>query len=149
MEDNVLIKNDDIQGPGEYTTIEAISKESNISQRMIRRYIASGVLPATKNKNKFSILVEDWEKFLETLNNTLNNNENRLSFYQQDDSHRPHWESIREFWDVTPDSDMTFVDCFCGAGGLTKGLELSGMHGIWMEMTSASFRTVSKSANST
>ena len=73
MEDNVLIKNDDIQGPGEYTTIEAISKESNISQRMIRRYIASGVLLATKNKNKFSILVEDWEKFLETLNNTLNN----------------------------------------------------------------------------
>jgi DNA (cytosine-5)-methyltransferase 1 len=25
---------------------------------------------------------------------------------------------------------MTFVDLFCGAGGLSKGLELSGMHGI-------------------
>ena len=99
MEDHVLIKNDDIQGPGEYTTIEAISKESNISQRMIRRYVASGALPSTQINNKFAILVEDWKKFLETLNDniTLNNNENRLSSYQQDDSHRPHWESIREF----------------------------------------------------
>ena len=93
MEEHILIKNNDTKGSGEYTTIEEISKESNISQRMIRRYIASGVLPATKNKNKFSILVEDWKKFLKTLNDnsTLNNNENYLSSYQQDDSHRPHW----------------------------------------------------------
>ena len=132
MENYVLIKNDDTQCPGEYTTIEEISKESNISQRMIRRYVASGALPSTQINNKFAILVEDWKKFSETLNDnsTLNNNENPLSSYRQDDSHQPHLESIREFWDVTPDSDMTFVDCFCGAGGLTKGLELSGMHGI-------------------
>ena len=76
MEDNFLIKNDDTQCLEEYTTIEAISKESNISQRMIRRYVASGALPSTQINNKFAILVEDWKKFSETLNDnrTLNNN---------------------------------------------------------------------------
>src|SRR5574344_103569 len=101
MENYVLIKNDDTQSLGEYTTIEEISKASNISQRMIRRYVASGALPSTQINNKFAILVEDWKKFSESLNDnrTLNNNENPLSSYQQDDSHRPQWESIREFWD--------------------------------------------------
>lgn len=41
-----------------------------------------------------------------------------------------NWVDIAPVWDNPPESDMTFVDLFCGAGGLSKGLELSGIEGI-------------------
>ena len=40
------------------------------------------------------------------------------------------WVDISEKWNNPGKSDMTFVDCFCGAGGLSKGLELAGLKGI-------------------
>lgn len=41
-----------------------------------------------------------------------------------------NWQDISNIWQEPSCSEMTFVDLFCGAGGLSKGLELSGMHGI-------------------
>ena len=42
-----------------------------------------------------------------------------------------NWTDIRKFWKRPKKSRrMTFVDLFCGAGGLSKGLELAGMEGI-------------------
>ena len=41
-----------------------------------------------------------------------------------------NWGDISAAWNNPGSSNMTFVDLFCGAGGLSKGLELSGMHGI-------------------
>lgn len=42
-----------------------------------------------------------------------------------------HWQDIRKVWNNPKRSKkMTFVDLFCGAGGLSKGLEMSGMEGI-------------------
>ena len=42
-----------------------------------------------------------------------------------------NWADIHEVWDAPGRSRrMTFVDLFCGAGGLSKGLEMSGMEGI-------------------
>ena len=41
-----------------------------------------------------------------------------------------NWQDISADWKAPKPSKMTFVDLFCGAGGLSKGLELSGMHGI-------------------
>lgn len=38
-----------------------------------------------------------------------------------------NWHDISPFWEAPSKSDLTFVDLFCGAGGLSKGLELSGM----------------------
>ena len=41
------------------------------------------------------------------------------------------WADIHAVWDAPGRSQrMTFVDLFCGAGGLSKGLEMSGMEGI-------------------
>ena len=37
---------------------------------------------------------------------------------------------IAPFWEKPTVSKGTFVDLFCGAGGLTKGLELAGFEGI-------------------
>ena len=42
-----------------------------------------------------------------------------------------NWADIHAEWDNPGKSArMTFVDLFCGAGGLSKGLEMSGMEGI-------------------
>ena len=41
-----------------------------------------------------------------------------------------NWADIKRFWRKPKKSAMTFVDLFCGAGGLSKGLEMSGMEGI-------------------
>lgn len=37
---------------------------------------------------------------------------------------------ISKFWDNPSKSQMTFVDLFCGAGGLSKGFEFAGLNGI-------------------
>lgn len=41
-----------------------------------------------------------------------------------------NWADIRRFWRNPSKSAMTFVDLFCGAGGLSKGLEMAGLEGI-------------------
>ena len=41
-----------------------------------------------------------------------------------------NWVDIKEIWEDTSESQMTFVDLFCGAGGLSKGLEMAGLQGI-------------------
>lgn len=41
-----------------------------------------------------------------------------------------NWADITTIWEQPSESKMTFVDLFCGAGGLSKGLELSGLEGI-------------------
>lgn len=41
-----------------------------------------------------------------------------------------NWVDIHKLWSNPGKSDMTFVDLFCGAGGLSKGLEMSGLEGI-------------------
>lgn len=41
-----------------------------------------------------------------------------------------NWADISGVWDGAPPSDMTFVDLFCGAGGLSKGLEMAGLRGV-------------------
>lgn len=41
-----------------------------------------------------------------------------------------NWCDISEKWDNVGESKMTFVDLFCGAGGLSKGLEMAGLQGI-------------------
>ena len=41
-----------------------------------------------------------------------------------------NWADISDLWEHPSHSQMTFVDLFCGAGGLSKGLELSGLEGI-------------------
>lgn len=41
-----------------------------------------------------------------------------------------NWVDISNVWNNPRRSEMTFVDLFCGAGGLSKGLELAGLEGI-------------------
>lgn len=40
------------------------------------------------------------------------------------------WQDISKAWGCPSRSEMTFVDLFCGAGGLSKGLEMAGLNGV-------------------
>ncbi len=40
------------------------------------------------------------------------------------------WQDISKAWGRPGHSEMTFVDLFCGAGGLSKGLEMAGLNGV-------------------
>ena len=42
----------------------------------------------------------------------------------------PNLIDISAWWQNPCKSKMTFVDLFCGAGGLSKGLEMSGLEGV-------------------
>lgn len=41
-----------------------------------------------------------------------------------------NWIDISDVWASPPASDLTFVDLFSGAGGLSKGFELAGLKGV-------------------
>lgn len=40
------------------------------------------------------------------------------------------WCDVSTEWSNTNRTELTFVDLFCGAGGLSKGLELAGFNGV-------------------
>lgn len=55
-----------------------------------------------------------------------------------------NWADISDEWALPTDSDITFVDLFSGAGGITKGFEMAGLHGIcgldWFTESCATYR---------
>ena len=54
----------------------------------------------------------------------------RKSTFEQVANDDVNWVDISKVWKDPGHSEMTFVDLFCGAGGLSKGLELAGLEGI-------------------
>lgn len=123
----------------DYFSIAEIAEHLSLSQKSIRRYIASGHLGAVKIGTNYRIPKGALEYF-------INNQANKAPVVNYDlfgniitediTVHRTpkydvvNWYDIKEVWAKPPKSEMTFVDCFCGAGGLSKGLEMSGIHGI-------------------
>ena len=41
-----------------------------------------------------------------------------------------NWCDVSSSWTMPTESKLTFVDLFCGAGGLSKGLEFAGLKGV-------------------
>lgn len=133
-------------------SIQEVAQLLGMTQKAIRRFVASGELKTTKTNNTYSISQEDFEAF---------------KTYIESDGHRKHalavadsfrekdkeldlfadteyqivrqpsakgdnvnWSDITPYWDNPSPSEMTFVDLFCGAGGLSKGLEMAGLEGV-------------------
>ena len=55
---------------------------------------------------------------------------NSISRKKKETADDVNWQNIADVWQSPSQSEMTFVDLFCGAGGLSKGLEMAGLHGI-------------------
>ncbi len=135
-------------------SINDVATEMGMNIKVVRRFVASGELKTTKRNNSYTITEEDLEDFkryisteehkkhakivadrfrpeiremdmfagtdyaIQNISNTINR------------ADRINWIDIESYWDNPSPSDMTFVDLFCGAGGLSKGLEMSGLEGI-------------------
>lgn len=132
-------------------SINEVAKMMGMTLKIVRRYVASGELKTTKNNNTYSISEEDFnafKKYIKDGGDAKRAQEIADSFkpnaeldlfkgteYEASDDYkkggdRVNWADINKFWDNPGKSEMTFVDLFCGAGGLSKGLEMSGLEGI-------------------
>lgn len=127
-------------------TIYDVAEKLGISVKSVRRDVASGALCAVKIKNTYRIAVEDFVKYSVSFSTESRKSQSKQMNIFSDDSSLKNiessssvvnWMDIRSYWENPGKSEMTFVDLFCGAGGLSKGLELSGLEGIcgldWFE----------------
>ena len=163
-------------------TIEDVAEELGASLKVIRRYVASGQLPASQIGTKYKIDERDFQMFcatytevgqadgvrrlktikaqflpgfgvdpeardmrkrgkvvgddvaagkVEVADETRRSHKRLTSNFGDVSGDDVNWQDIRKVWKSTKRSKkMTFVDLFCGAGGLSKGLEMAGMEGV-------------------
>lgn len=108
--------------------IEDVAKILNTTQKAVRRIVASGEIKSSKIGSRYIITqqaLEEYQNYLKTAVSTQILEEN-VKYTPE----TPNLADISQWWLNPSKSEMTFVDLFCGAGGLSKGLELSGLEGI-------------------
>lgn len=129
-----------------FYTISEVAEQLKVSQKSIRRYIASEQLDAVKVGAAYRIPLDALERFLNhrdgaeekpqygLFGEAIGGASKRRKGAVKCDV---NWVNISDEWDTPCASEMTFVDLFCGAGGLSKGLEMAGLDGVcgldWFE----------------
>lgn len=117
--------------------IQEVAKILKTTQKAVRRLVASGDLESSKSGTKYIITSEALDEYKEK-NESAPNDFIQLNLFGEPDTKKteayrpkaPNLADISAWWKDTPKSKMTFVDLFCGAGGLSKGLEMSGLEGV-------------------
>ena len=112
--------------------IEDVAKILNTTQKAVRRIVASGEIKSSKIGSRYIITqqaLEEYQNYLKTAVSTQILEENDIYKFKYTPE-TPNLADISQWWLNPSKSEMTFVDLFCGAGGLSKGLELSGLEGI-------------------
>ena len=110
--------------------IQEVAKILKTTQKAVRRLVASGDLESSKSGTKYIITSEALDEYKEK-NESAPNDSIQLNLFGEPDTKKteayrpkaPNLADISAWWKDTPKSKMTFVDLFCGAGGLSKGLE--------------------------
>ncbi len=116
--------------------IKEVAQLLNTTQKAIRRLVASGEIESTKQGTKYLISYSSLEKYKSQMKGSSNETVQLDLFGEgeliQEVYHpkTPNIADISQWWSNPSKSNMTFVDLFCGAGGLSKGLEMSGLEGI-------------------
>ena len=120
-------------------TLTEVANQLNVSQKLIRKYVASGVLETSKKGTRYFVSEEALITFKEYCKTNAEFLQEQLfgsTIFQPTSKKKKlvgddvNWVDIAERWNDPEKTDLTFVDLFCGAGGLSKGLEMSGMTGI-------------------
>ena len=115
-------------------TINDIAHKMGMSLKTVRKYVASGELKTSKVNNAYVISDENYLLFKEYIesNEHIKHLESLTNLFDTtEDIHKEiNWGDISIWWNNVSKSEMTFVDLFCGAGGLSKGLEMAGLQGI-------------------
>ena len=120
-------------------SISEVAKILGLTLKATRRMVAAGQIETIKMNNTYRVDKEYFDTNIETIKsksvsveNTLFKEitENRTINETKKKSDVINWADISKSWDNPTASEMTFVDLFCGAGGLSKGLEMAGLQGI-------------------
>ena len=120
-------------------SISEVAKLLGLSLKATRRMVASEQIATTKINNTYYIDKEYFDSNVEQIKTASKQVEEnlfgeQLSNYQINETKKKgdvvNWADISKVWDNPNQSEMTFVDLFCGAGGLSKGLEMAGLQGI-------------------
>ena len=139
-----------------YYSISEVAQHLSLSIKTIRRHIASGELESTKIGNVYRIPRSALEYFINGKNSQVPISYN---LFGEPIENQPitkskkliaksideiNWLDISLLWERSQECNYTFVDLFCGAGGLSKGLEMSGMQGIcgldWFKEAGMTYR---------
>lgn len=114
--------------------LQEVAEILNLTQKAVRRIVASGDIESLKIGTKYIIkkqVLDEYIKRQQTtdIKSTTKNHSNESESNKYIPL-KPNTIDITEYWNNPTKSKMTFVDLFCGAGGLSKGLEMSGLEGI-------------------
>lgn len=144
-----------------FYSISEIAEKLSVSQKTIRRHIASGKLESVKIGTSYRIPVDALQNFI---NSNLIDEKPTSGYdlygkkvifdtkakktktvnYKNNGKDDVNWINIIDSWDSPKKSDLTFVDLFSGAGGITKGFEMAGLIGIcgldWFEAAGKTYR---------
>jgi len=145
-----------------FYSISDVSEKLSVSQKTIRRHIASGKLQSVKIGTSYRIPTGALEDFINSgsveeqpatgydllgkkiVLDPAAGKARRAVNYKNNARDEVNWVDIAENWDNPSPSGLTFVDLFSGAGGLTKGMEMAGLEGVcgmdWFEAAGKTYR---------
>lgn len=120
----------------------SITEVANIlgqSLKSVRKLVAAGIIKAERkgtvykiNKEYFDNNISDIQQNAANLSNSIL--DEHLKDKKINDIRKKtdivNWADISNLWESPGETQMTYVDLFCGAGGLSKGFELAGLKGI-------------------
>jgi DNA (cytosine-5)-methyltransferase 1 len=127
-----------------FYTIEEIADSCKLSQKIIRRQIAAGILIANRSGNQYQIHETDFKKWLsgstcqqamgDKIQYTLFGGpiiESTRSKFLDRKSDDINWIDISQDWENKKyNPAFSYIDLFSGAGGLSLGFEQAGFEGI-------------------
>ena len=128
-------------------TIKMISEQTGLTQKRVRRLVASGEIKSSLVGGVYLVSPLALTKFLKIQRKTIGfkqtdlwGNEVELRLpkkkgrptYKRNHEDKVTWVDIRSEFSQKrlPPSSLTYVDLFCGMGGLSKGLEMAGLEGL-------------------
>jgi len=141
---------DNLDHSAAYFGISEVSDQLGISQKTVRRHIASGKLKSLKIGGVYRIPKDSLVSFINNIedeqkeivsgydlfgkkifkNDITKKTKKTTHNYKNNSKDDVNWVEIVDVWDKPKKSKLTFVDLFSGAGGITKGFELAGLKGI-------------------
>lgn len=120
-------------------SISDVAKILGLTLKATRRMVAAGQIKTIKVNNTYRIDRDYFDNNIAEIKKLSIAVENTL--FQEDSINKEineskkkndviNWADISNHWENVGQSEMTFVDLFCGAGGLSKGLEMAGLQGV-------------------
>jgi DNA (cytosine-5)-methyltransferase 1 len=140
---------DKIKQASTFFGITEVADKLNLSQKTVRRHIASGKLKSIKIGGVYRVPIDALDDFMN--HNEIQDDEEIVGYdlfgkkifksdnfknkkktfnYRNNGKDNVNWIDIVDNWEKPKKSELTFVDLFSGAGGITKGFELAGLNGI-------------------